>query len=164
MLPDELDALHEGIHHFIKRIELVRQAMSDLRPLMFSDFDMRTASMDEGVEFQRRLHTGPWSGVWYDADQHEWNYVFHGGGCCLTHPVTGETIDWDVSKNGAFDKFFFIRWLISLMCAERGDLNESQRNSIEKEVRTAFDQLVTDGRLICLDHQYRTIYKLPDNV
>lgn len=46
----------------------------------------------------------------------EWEYYFHGYGCCLTHRVHGEEIDVDFFGDHAecFDVFFFINYLRSL--------------------------------------------------
>src|SRR5262245_39238779 len=39
----------------------------------------------------------------------EWEYYFHGKGCCLTNRVTGESIDVDFFEDSAeyFDLFFY---------------------------------------------------------
>lgn len=46
----------------------------------------------------------------------EWEYYFHGRGCCLTHRVTGERIDVDFYGDTAeyFDDWFYIWYLQSL--------------------------------------------------
>jgi hypothetical protein len=46
----------------------------------------------------------------------EWEYYFHGKGCCLTHKVNGEEIDVDFFDNSAeyFDLWFYERFLKSL--------------------------------------------------
>jgi len=46
----------------------------------------------------------------------EWEYYFHGRGCCLTHRHTGEAIDVDFFDNSAdwTDPFFFVLYLESL--------------------------------------------------
>ena len=49
-------------------------------------------------------------------DLTEWEYYFHGKGCCLTHRGTGEAIDVDFFGPEAeyFDTFFYINYLKSL--------------------------------------------------
>jgi hypothetical protein len=46
----------------------------------------------------------------------EWEYYFHGRGCCLTHRVTGQSIDVDFYDETGdwFDDYFFISYLKSL--------------------------------------------------
>ena len=46
----------------------------------------------------------------------DWEYRFHGIGCCLTHRVSGEEIDVEYceSEGTSFDIFFYIRFLESL--------------------------------------------------
>ena len=46
----------------------------------------------------------------------DWEYYFHGRGCCLTHRATGEAIDVDFYDSTAdwFDAFFFVQYLQSL--------------------------------------------------
>src|SRR5262245_42754394 len=50
----------------------------------------------------------------------EWEYYFHGCGCCLTHKVTGEDIDVDFWDDTAdyFDTFFYTKFLESLRSPE----------------------------------------------
>lgn len=50
-------------------------------------------------------------------DEPDWNYYFHGCGCCLTNDVTGSRIDVDFSREGDSDKidrFFYTDFLLSL--------------------------------------------------
>src|SRR5262245_11647102 len=46
----------------------------------------------------------------------EWEYYFHGIGCCLTHKVTGEKIDVNFFGDHAegFDFYFYLWYLQSL--------------------------------------------------
>ncbi len=57
---------------------------------------------------------GPQSGLVPDAT--DWEYYFHGRGCCVTNRITGESIDVDFFDGSAdwIDDFFFIRYLESL--------------------------------------------------
>jgi hypothetical protein len=49
-------------------------------------------------------------------DDTDWEYYFHGRGCCLTNRITGESIDVDFFDGSSdwIDDFFFIRYLESL--------------------------------------------------
>jgi hypothetical protein len=46
----------------------------------------------------------------------EWEYYFHGRGCCLTHKVNGEVIDVDFWEETGeyFDTFFYTKYVESL--------------------------------------------------
>lgn len=47
----------------------------------------------------------------------DWEYYFHGCGCCLTNKVTGEGIDVDFTREGEsnkIDRFFYSNFLLSL--------------------------------------------------
>lgn len=57
---------------------------------------------------------GPQKGLVPNAT--EWEYFFHGRGCCFTHRVTGERIDVDFFDDTAdwFDRYFYIWYLKSL--------------------------------------------------
>ncbi len=50
----------------------------------------------------------------------EWEYRFHGIGCCLSHKVSGERIDVDFHRGKAdyFDSFFVCNYLKSIRQAE----------------------------------------------
>ena len=50
----------------------------------------------------------------------EWEYYFHGKGCCLTHRGSGQTIDVDFfgPTGEYFDFFFYLRYLQSLQDPE----------------------------------------------
>jgi hypothetical protein len=54
-------------------------------------------------------------------DEADWNYYFHGCGCCLTNNVTGACIDVDFTEEGEsdnIDPFFYSRFLVSLASPE----------------------------------------------
>jgi hypothetical protein len=49
----------------------------------------------------------PQTGIWNDHEGNTWHYYLHGGGCRLTHTITGEPIDWDCPNPLTFDPWFF---------------------------------------------------------
>jgi len=65
----------------------------------------------------------------------DWEYYFHGRGCCLTHRVTGEQIDVDFFDSTAdwFDDFFFVCYLESL---SQSTFVEQRLISLHKSVDT----------------------------
>ena len=79
----------------------------------------------------------------------EWEYYFHGIGCCLTHKVTGEEIDVDFWADTAehFDLFFYTNYLKSLR----------QPEPVEQRLRELHPSLRA-GRL----HHQPAVHLLPD--
>ncbi len=92
----------------------------------------------------------------------DWEYYFHGRGCCLTHRLTGESLDVDFYDETGdwFDVYFFINYLESLKAppefAERRliDLHPSLTS-----IRLSFEELVETGLLE--RHPERSVLRLP---
>ncbi len=91
----------------------------------------------------------------------EWEYYFHGRGCCLTHKVNGDAIDVDFWNDSAdyFDTFFFTKYLESL---RRPELPEQRLRDLHPDVRAiniAVADLLGVGALAPLpgrdSHPYR---------
>ena len=89
--------LYEALPHFIGRQQLVVRAV-----------------IEQGVAPQA-LHQGV--AGWHDITSQtgmwgeNWRFMFHGGGCTLTHQQTGEPIDWNGPDPHAFGTLAFIRHL-----------------------------------------------------
>jgi hypothetical protein len=79
----------------------------------------------------------------------EWEYYFHGKGCCLTHKVDGDAIDVDFWDNSAeyFDTFFFINYLDSLRRPEPPEERLRQLHPATRSVAFAIDDLIAKGAL-----------------
>jgi hypothetical protein len=79
----------------------------------------------------------------------EWEYYFHGIGCCLTHRVTGEAIDVNFFGDHAegFDFYFFIWYLRSLRDPEPPERRLLELHPSFESIRLAFDQLHRLGLL-----------------
>ena len=79
----------------------------------------------------------------------DWEYYFHGTGCCLTHRGTGEAIDVDFFDETAdwFDDFFFVRYLASLKSPEYAEQRLLDLHSSVKTIVLAWNELVELGLL-----------------
>ena len=64
----------------------------------------------------------------------EWEYFFHGCGCCLTHKVDGDEIDVDFSDDSAdyFDMYLYTNFLKSL---RRPELPEQRLRDLHPDIR-----------------------------
>lgn len=74
----------------------------------------------------------------------DWEYYFHGQGCCLTHRVTGEEIDVDFCDDTAdwFDRHFFVNYLESLKAPEFAEQRLIELHNAKRTVLLAFDSLL----------------------
>jgi hypothetical protein len=79
----------------------------------------------------------------------EWEYYFHGKGCCLTHRVSGDRIDVDFFGDSAecFDFFFYKRYLESLRDPEPPERRLLELHGSPEALRLAFDDLRAAGLL-----------------
>jgi hypothetical protein len=79
----------------------------------------------------------------------EWEYYFHGIGCCITHKVRGDAIDVDFFGDSAecFDWFFYANYLDSLR--EPDPVEQRLRDLHQKRsaVRLSMDDLLAAGAL-----------------
>src|SRR5262245_56073662 len=79
----------------------------------------------------------------------EWEYYFHGRGCCLTHKVEGDEIDVDFWDDSAeyFDTFFYTKYLESLRHPEPPEQRLRELHRSTRPVRIAVDDLIAAGAL-----------------
>lgn len=79
----------------------------------------------------------------------EWEYFFHGIGCCLTHRVAGEEIDVNFFGDHAegFDFYFFLHYLRSLREPEPPEKRLIELHPSLEPIRLAFDGLHALGVL-----------------
>jgi hypothetical protein len=96
----------------------------------------------------------------------EWEYYFHGIGCCLTHKVTGERIDVDFWEDTGeyFSIFFYEQYLESLRRpdAAEGRLLELHRSV--RGVRLSVEGLARAGTLTPLPGRESHPYRVSDEV
>jgi hypothetical protein len=74
----------------------------------------------------------------------EWEYYFHGRGCCLTHKVEGDEIDvdfWDDSTE-YFDVFFYTKYLESLRHPEPPEQRLRELHRSISPVKIAVEDLI----------------------
>lgn len=83
----------------------------------------------------------------------EWEYFFHGKGCCLTHRGTGAAIDVDFfgPTGEYFDVFFYLRHLKSLRTPEPPEDRLVTLHRSYDPIRLAVGELLDAGMLVPLE-------------
>jgi hypothetical protein len=83
----------------------------------------------------------------------DWEYFFHGKGCCLTHRGSGEAIDVDFFGETAeyFDIFFCLNYLKSLKNPEPPEARLIALNSSFQPIRLVVGELLDSGMLTPLE-------------
>lgn len=96
----------------------------------------------------------------------EWEYYFHGCGCCIRHKVDGETIDVDFWDDSAayFDTFFYTRYLESLRQPEPPEQRLLELHPSARAISIAIDDLLAAGALASLPGGDAHPYRLADEV
>lgn len=94
----------------------------------------------------------------------EWEYYFHGRGCCLTHKVTGESIDVDFFDDSAeyFDVFFYGTYLKSLRAPDPVERRLLDLHASVDAVRIAVQDLGKSGLLQPLPGREAHPYRLSE--
>lgn len=79
----------------------------------------------------------------------DWEYFFHGRGCCLTHRITGESLDVDFHDDTArwFDDYFFINYLQSLRTPEFAEHRLIELHPSLNPIRLSLQELLEAGLL-----------------
>jgi hypothetical protein len=79
----------------------------------------------------------------------EWEYYFHGRGCCLTHKVNGDAIDVDFWDDSAeyFDTFFYTHYLDSLRSPEPPEQRLRELHRSLRPIGIAIKDLIAAGAL-----------------
>ena len=85
----------------------------------------------------------------------EWEYYFHGRGCCPTHEVNGGAIDVDFWDHSAeyFDTYFDTRFLDSLRHPEPAERRLKEIHRSLRPVGIAIKNLIASGALTPLPGQ-----------
>ena len=117
-LNDLQTAVYSLVRKYVARQELVRDALSELRPdlLMLAEGSI---SVEELIELAKRQAHVPQAGRW--GKENEWSYFTHGKGCRLTHTITQEPIEWDAADVQSFDRFWFVNYLKWRLDQDRED-------------------------------------------
>ena len=74
----------------------------------------------------------------------EWEYYFHGRGCCISHKIDGDSIDVDFWDDSAeyFDTFFYKKYLESLRRPEPPEQRLRQLHPSARAVTIAINDLI----------------------
>ena len=96
----------------------------------------------------------------------EWEYYFHGGGCCISHKVEGDSIDVDFHGESAdyFDTYFYENYLASLHNPEPPEQRLRQLHPSTCTITIAIKDLMAAGALSPLEGRDSHPYRLSDNV
>lgn len=96
----------------------------------------------------------------------EWEYYYHGCGCCIRHKVDGEAIDVDFWDDSAdyFDTFFYMRYLESLRQPEPPEQRLLELHPSACAVSVAIADLLAAGALFPLSGSDAHPYRLADEV
>ncbi|MEI8378842.1 MAG: hypothetical protein WCJ09_01850 [Planctomycetota bacterium] len=80
----------------------------------------------------------------------DWEYFFHGRGCCLTHKVTGEDIDVDFWNETAeyFDIYFYTKYLESLRDPDPPEQRLLELHRSVHAIGITINQLLASGAMI----------------
>ncbi len=96
----------------------------------------------------------------------EWEFFFHGIGCCLKHRVTGESIDVDFFGPTAdyFDRFFYFDYLRSLRQPESPEERLITLHPSIESIQLAIAELIEDGLLVPLKKRSSHALRLSEEV
>jgi hypothetical protein len=96
----------------------------------------------------------------------EWEYYFHGRGCCISHKVDGDAIDVDFWDDSAeyFDTFFYKNYLESLRRPEPPEQRLRELHTSARAVTIAVTDLLAAGALTPLPGRDSHPYRLADEV
>jgi hypothetical protein len=94
----------------------------------------------------------------------EWEYYFHGRGCCITHKVDGDQIDVDFYGDSAeyFDTFFYKNYLDSLRAPEQPEQRLRELHPSARAITLSIADLLKAGALTPLDGRDEHPYRLGD--
>lgn len=94
----------------------------------------------------------------------EWEYYFHGQGCCMSHQVDGDAIDVDFWDDSAdyFDTFFYTRYLESLRQPKSPEQRLRELHPSARTVSIAVADLLAAGALVPLPGSDAHPYRLAD--
>ncbi len=145
-----MDALQAAIYRlielYVQRQRLPFEVIRRFRPHLIDSSQPRSRSK----EYLSATQIGHW------GEGGEWRYFLHGGGCRLTHTVTGEVIDWDAPDLNRFDPYWFVGWLTWFLKENAGDEGASitlklvevkEEEAFREKIFDVLEQLCQSGKL-----------------
>lgn len=96
----------------------------------------------------------------------EWEYYFHGRGCCISHKVDGDAIDVDFYDDTAeyFDTYFYKNYLESLRRPEPPEQRLLQLHPSARAITIPIFDLLAAGALTPLEDRESHPYRLSDEI
>jgi len=100
--------------------------------------------------------------TFWQNNEGNWEYFFHGNGCLLTHQMTGEVIDWDAPNVKVFDSWKFIYWLEWVIETKPNDLVRdvdglqtfiASKNELESVVNDVIAGLIMQSIIARVPHE-----------
>jgi hypothetical protein len=134
------------IERFVQRQQLPLEVIQKFRPYLIDPIKRRPTDK----EYIRATQIGHW------GQDDEWDYFLHGGGCKLTHTVTGEVIEWDAPHLQHFDPSWFVNWLMWFINSHKDDgdlliksvlLNNPDRFEFQRKAFDILEQLHQAGKI-----------------
>ena len=160
--------LFEAIAYFVKRQEIVAQALLDIGLDLDAMAVLGAGGWILGAEGAKRFYgvaandlnekfrnalqgmienKAPklnQTGIWQEKNGENWTYFMHGGGCRLTNQITGEPIDWDCPSTLRFDTFkfaFHVEWQLERFSDKYTNLKKLVSMS---DINTVIYQLISE--------------------
>jgi hypothetical protein len=96
----------------------------------------------------------------------EWEYYFHGRGCCISHKVNGDAIDVDFWDDSAeyFDTFFYKNYLESLRHPEAPEQRLRELHPSARTITIPIIDLIGAGALPPLSGRETHPFRVADEV
>lgn len=96
----------------------------------------------------------------------EWEFYFHGRGCCINHKIDGDAIDVDFWDDSAeyFDTFFYKKYLESLRRPEPAEQRLRELHPSARAVTIAVNDLIALGALTSLPGSEAHPYRIADDM
>lgn len=106
----------------------------------------------------------PWSGPVPGLP--DWEYRFHGRGCCLSHKVDGDCIDVDFFEDSAeyFCTWFYEAYLKSVRRPEPVETRLRELHPSTSPIQIAIADLLEIGAVVPFSNEREHAYRLADDV
>ena len=157
------DVIYLLIQQFVQRQQLSLEVIREFRPHLVDSTKRRPSK-----EYASATQLGYW------GKNNEWKYFLHGGGCRVTHTITGEIVDWDAPDLYQFDPYWFAGWLAwclsqpgsflppideKAVLTASALINEQNEDVFRKKIFVVLEELHQQGKLLSFPDQTNK-YKL----